>query len=100
MSTIRFRPNPDAASKEFFLHGEGLTLIRAAIDGTDITPDLVEGGLKADAPDAPFVWEAEVEISPETNTALEGLYMSNGMYCTQCEAEAFAASPITPIART
>lgn len=89
VSTIRFRPNPDAASKEFFLHGEGLTLIRAAIDGTDITPDLVEGGLKADVPDAPFVWEAEVEISPETNTALEGLYMSNGMYCTQCEAEGF-----------
>jgi aminopeptidase N len=89
VSTIRFRPNPDAASKEFFLHGEGLTLIRAAIDGTDITPELVEGGLKADAPDAPFVWEAEVEISPETNTALEGLYMSNGMYCTQCEAEGF-----------
>ncbi|MCK0170545.1 aminopeptidase N [Aliiroseovarius sp. S1123] len=89
VSTIRFRPNPDAASKEFFLHGEGLTLIRAAIDGTDITPDLVEGGLKADVPDAPFIWEAEVEISPENNTALEGLYMSNGMYCTQCEAEGF-----------
>jgi len=40
-------------------------------------------------PDAPFVWEAEVAISPQTNTALEGLYMSNGMYCTQCEAEGF-----------
>ncbi|WP_133488063.1 aminopeptidase N [Aliiroseovarius marinus] len=89
VSTIRFRPNPDAVSKEFFLHGEGLTLIRAAIDGTDITPELVDGGLQADVPDAPFVWEAEVEISPETNTALEGLYMSNGMYCTQCEAEGF-----------
>ena len=36
-----------------------------------------------------FVWEAEVEISPVDNTALEGLYMSNGMYCTQCEAEGF-----------
>lgn len=89
VSTIRFRPNPDAVSKEFFLHGEGLTLTRATIDGTDITPELVDGGLKADVPDAPFVWEAEVEISPETNTALEGLYMSNGMYCTQCEAEGF-----------
>ncbi|WP_298906902.1 aminopeptidase N [uncultured Aliiroseovarius sp.] len=89
VSTIRFTPNPDAVSKEFFLHGEGLTLIRAAVDGTDITPELVDGGLKADVPDAPFVWEAEVEISPETNTALEGLYMSNGMYCTQCEAEGF-----------
>ena len=33
--------------------------------------------------------ETEVEIAPEANTALEGLYMSRGMYCTQCEAEGF-----------
>ena len=50
---------------------------------------MVDGGLSCAVPDAPFLWEAEVEISPETNTALEGLYMSNGMYCTQCEAEGF-----------
>ncbi|WP_156496891.1 hypothetical protein, partial [Alcanivorax sp. HI0083] len=30
-----------------------------------------------------------VDIEPENNTALEGLYQSNGMYCTQCEAEGF-----------
>ena len=30
-----------------------------------------------------------MEIDPEGNTALEGLYMSRGMYCTQCEAEGF-----------
>ena len=28
-------------------------------------------------------------IEPEKNTALEGLYKSSGMYCTQCEAEGF-----------
>ncbi|SPF76552.1 Aminopeptidase N [Aliiroseovarius pelagivivens] len=89
ISRIRFTPNAAATSKDFFLHGEGLTLIRASVDGRDITPELVDGGLKADVPDAPFLWEAEVEISPEANTALEGLYMSNGMYCTQCEAEGF-----------
>ena len=33
--------------------------------------------------------EAEVAIAPEANTALEGLYMSHGMYCTQCEAQGF-----------
>ena len=27
--------------------------------------------------------------TPSANTALEGLYMSNGMYCTQCEAQGF-----------
>ncbi len=89
LSRIRFAPNPKAKERRFFLHGEELRLIRAAIDGEEITPRLVEGGLEADVPDAPFTFEAEVEISPETNTALEGLYMSGGMYCTQCEAEGF-----------
>ncbi|WP_321828992.1 aminopeptidase N [Thalassovita sp.] len=89
LSRITFRPNPDASSKDFFLHGEDLQLISTKIDGAEVTPDLVVGGLTCAVPDAPFVWEAEVEISPTTNTALEGLYMSNGMYCTQCEAEGF-----------
>jgi len=89
LSRITFRPNPDASSKDFFLHGEDLKLISTKIDGAAVSPDLVVGGLTCAVPDAPFVWEAEVEISPATNTALEGLYMSNGMYCTQCEAEGF-----------
>ncbi|MEO1107685.1 MAG: aminopeptidase N [Pseudomonadota bacterium] len=88
-SRIAFRPNPDASDRRFFLHGEELKLIRASIDGTDVNPAVTEQGLTADVPDAPFIWEAEVEIDPGNNTALEGLYMSNGMYCTQCEAEGF-----------
>ena len=89
LSRIKFRPNPEATSTAFELHGEELTLVRAAIDGTEISPTLTDGWLRADVPAAPFLWEAEVEISPATNTALEGLYMSKGMYCTQCEAEGF-----------
>ncbi|QIE44084.1 aminopeptidase N [Pseudohalocynthiibacter aestuariivivens] len=89
LSRISFRPNPDAKSGEFVLHGENLTLISAAIDGATVSPQLTDTGLTCDVPDAPFVWEAEVEIDPAANTALEGLYMSNGMYCTQCEAEGF-----------
>ncbi|WP_299666120.1 aminopeptidase N [uncultured Ruegeria sp.] len=88
-SRIAFRPNPDATARTFFLHGEGLKLISAAIDGVEITPDVTPEGLTATVPDAPFVWEVVVEIDPGNNTALEGLYMSNGMYCTQCEAEGF-----------
>ncbi|MCV2881357.1 aminopeptidase N [Actibacterium sp. XHP0104] len=88
-SRIRFRPNPDAPGQEFFLHGEQLRLIRAAIDGAEVTPALSDTGLTCAVPDGPFTWEAEVEIAPNANTALEGLYMSNGMYCTQCEAEGF-----------
>ncbi|WP_109313086.1 aminopeptidase N [Ruegeria sp. AU67] len=88
-SRIAFHPNPEASDKTFFLHGEDLKLIRASIDGADITPEITDKGLTVAAPDAPFIWEAEVEIDPGNNTALEGLYMSNGMYCTQCEAEGF-----------
>lgn len=36
-----------------------------------------------------FVIESTVEIAPSSNKALEGLYMSGGNYCTQCEAEGF-----------
>ena len=88
-SRIAFRPNPEANDKTFFLHGEDLKLIRASINGSAVSPDITDKGLTIDVPDAPFVWEAEVEIDPGNNTALEGLYMSNGMYCTQCEAEGF-----------
>ncbi len=89
LSKIRFAPKADATDATFFLHGEELKLISAKIDGQEVSPTLVEGGLKCDVPSAPFTWEAEVEINPAGNTALEGLYMSNGMYCTQCEAEGF-----------
>ncbi len=88
-SRIAFRPNPDATDARFFLHGQDLKLLSAQIDGASVTPTLTSDGLVCDVPKGPFIWEAEVEISPETNTALEGLYMSNGMYCTQCEAEGF-----------
>ncbi|MBZ0123114.1 MAG: aminopeptidase N, partial [Roseovarius sp.] len=88
-SRIEFRPNPKAEGRRFFLHGEGLKLVSAAIDGQPVAPEITQEGLTCAVPDAPFVWEAEVEIDPAANTALEGLYMSSGMYCTQCEAEGF-----------
>ena len=88
-SAIRFAPNPEAKDSRFFLHGENLRLIGASIDGAPVTPDITDTGLTLTPPDRPFLWEAEVEIAPAANTALEGLYMSRGMYCTQCEAEGF-----------
>jgi aminopeptidase N len=89
ISRIRFTPNPASKSRDFFLHGENLRLISARVDGQVVEPDVTAEGLTCAVPNAPFVWEAEVEIDPQGNTALEGLYMSNGMYCTQCEAEGF-----------
>lgn len=88
-SRISFRRNPDASDDTFFLHGENLKLLRAAIDGQTIEPTVTDTGLTCDVPDRPFEWEAEVEIDPAANTALEGLYQSGGMYCTQCEAQGF-----------
>jgi aminopeptidase N len=88
-SRIRFVPDKTATDRAFFLHGENLTLVSAKIDGEAVTPTLTDQGLTCDVPDMPFTWECEVQIDPEANTALEGLYLSNGMYCTQCEAEGF-----------
>jgi aminopeptidase N len=91
-SVIRFAPNPAYAgdtAKTMFLHGEQVKLISAQIDGTAVDPDVTGEGLTCAVPSGSFTWEAEVEIDPANNTALEGLYMSNGMYCTQCEAEGF-----------
>ncbi|WP_299557909.1 aminopeptidase N [uncultured Sulfitobacter sp.] len=88
-SRIAFAPNRDAPPQDFFLHGENLKLIRARINGKDVAPTVTTQGLTCDVPGEAFLWETEVEIDPAGNTALEGLYMSNGMYCTQCEAEGF-----------
>ena len=93
LARIAFRPNPARPGHHpLRLDGEGLRLIRAAIDGREVEarPDATGLTVAVDLlPPGPFTWEAEVEIAPEGNTALEGLYMSNGMYCTQCEAEGF-----------
>ncbi|SPH21787.1 Aminopeptidase N [Ascidiaceihabitans donghaensis] len=88
-SRIKFAPNPDATDKTFFLHGEELTLRWAKIDGETVEPTITAEGLTCNVPNIPFVWESEVQIDPAGNTALEGLYRSSGMYCTQCEAEGF-----------
>ena len=90
-SRLQMAPNPayDGPRVPMFLHGEAVKLLSARIDGVQVQPDVTETGLTCDVPDAPFIWEAEVEIDPAGNTALEGLYLSGGMYCTQCEAEGF-----------
>ena len=89
MSKVSFRPNPAGQDTHFMLHGEDMKLISASIDGKTCQPDIKDGQLTVAVPDAPFTWQAEVEINPDSNTALEGLYISRGMYCTQCEPEGF-----------
>ncbi len=88
---LSFAPNP-AAQGDLRLDGENLILKSLSLNGNPLahTPDAT--GLTipaADLPQGPFTLETEVEISPQTNTSLDGLYMSGGMYCTQCEAQGF-----------
>ena len=83
------RDSPKAENTNFYLHGENLELITAKIDGDVVYPKFITDGITLDVPNTPFVWEAEVEINPKANTLLEGLYISGGIYTTQCEAEGF-----------
>jgi aminopeptidase N len=93
LATIVFSPNPARPGRHpLRLDGEGLRLIACALDGQALVPVVDVKGLTIPAralPKGAFTLETEVEINPEANTALEGLYMSKGMYCTQCEAEGF-----------
>ncbi len=90
---LRLFPNPARPGRhDLRLDGEALSLLSVAVDGRPLPVVADETGLTIPAdllPVGGFTLETEVTISPEGNTALEGLYMSNGMYCTQCEAEGF-----------
>ncbi|HYN78597.1 MAG TPA: aminopeptidase N, partial [Lamprocystis sp. (in: g-proteobacteria)] len=89
---IRRNPAATRGDGSMTLQGEQLGLDRIAIDGHALTP----AEYRADAesltllrvPDA-FSLHTRVHIKPTGNTALEGLYQSGEMLCTQCEAEGF-----------
>ncbi|WP_103256552.1 aminopeptidase N [Tabrizicola aquatica] len=93
LARIRFAPNPARPGVHpLRLDGEGLRLLACSVDGQQVQAALDAKGMTISAADLPpdgFLLETEVEIAPADNTALEGLYMSKGMYCTQCEAEGF-----------
>ena len=92
-ATLNFAPNPARpGAHDLRLDGEQMRLIAARINGKAITaiPDANSLTIAAeDLPNGPFTLETEVEINPAANTALDGLYISNDMYCTQCEAQGF-----------
>jgi aminopeptidase N len=68
------------------LDGDGLKLLSVKADGEW----RMEGpALVIDIAGNRATVETEVEIAPAANTKLMGLYASNGMLCTQCEAEGF-----------
>ncbi|WP_409361715.1 aminopeptidase N [Bartonella heixiaziensis] len=75
------------------LSGDDLTLISVAINGEALpsnayksTPSYLE---ITNPPTTPFTLQLVTELNPESNRQLMGLYLSNGVYCTQCESEGF-----------
>ena len=86
-------------SDPLVLDGVRLKLERVAIDGQERGANryqLTDEGLTV--PDVPetFTLETEVTIDPQANTYLEGLYMSAGRFCTQCEPEGFRTITFWP----
>ncbi len=76
------------------LQGERLDLQSIAIDGEPLNTNqyrIEPGRLVIDNPPASFRLDIVTRINPAANTHLEGLYMSGGRFCTQCEAEGFRA---------
>ena len=72
------------------LDGDGLTPLAVSVDGTPHNDWRIEDGdLVIDLPGGAHRIETEVEIHPDRNTQLMGLYASGGNLCTQCEAEGF-----------
>ena len=92
---LSLHPNPKAKDNKhpLKLDGELLQLVRVAIDGKELPASgygLTEKDLTIEtAPSVPFTLEIETICDPEANKALTGLYRSQGVYCTQCEAEGF-----------
>ncbi len=74
------------------LVGQQLELLAVKVDGVLLSESefSVEGDTLSIL-ELPEVFELEIStrIEPQNNTALEGLYKSSGMFCTQCEAEGF-----------
>ena len=77
---------------DLHLDGEHLHLISVSVDGQPLTQDaylIHDSGLTLfNLPERCEICLV-THIDPASNLALEGLYLSDGMYCTQCEAEGF-----------
>ena len=95
-TTLKVVKNPEAASEDqvhLVLDGsKALATQSVAIDGRALTDNeyqVDDDELSVFEVPEQFELTTAVQIKPQDNTALEGLYKSGDMYCTQCEAEGF-----------
>lgn len=78
--------------RDLVLNGEGLILQRVRLNGRTLSADQYRA--TAQTLIIPNVGDEAVliienQIDPAANAALEGLYLSSGNFCTQCEPEGF-----------
>lgn len=92
-STLHIRRQSEASPEAaLILNGEKLKLVSLELEGKHLIPsdyELSETHLTlAKVPDE-FTLKVVTEIKPQDNKALEGLYKSRGIFCTQNESEGF-----------
>ncbi|MGL4240584.1 MAG: M1 family aminopeptidase, partial [Beijerinckiaceae bacterium] len=94
--TVRTTYEPrhnQAAPPPLDLDGDEIALASVELDGRALPADAYEAspdGLRLkNPPQGPFTLMLRTIVDPTANTKLMGLYRSNGVYCTQCEADGF-----------
>lgn len=92
--TIRYNPNTDSKEKQqpLVLDGVGLKLESLSLDGKILDKSayiLDEKSLTINEVPPCFIVECVTAIQPGKNTTLVGLYITQSIYCTQCEPEGF-----------
>jgi aminopeptidase N len=92
LNKMRLRRNPDVAAQALRLDGEDLNLARVLVNGAGCSFKMDGNQLVLESlpeGDAPIELEIFTTCAPEKNTQLMGLYVSQGTFFTQCEAEGF-----------
>jgi aminopeptidase N len=88
-STLKLRARGE--ERTLRLDGSELELVSIELDGRALSADeyqLCDESLTLQIPEQCEL-TITTAIEPAANTALEGLYLSSGNFCTQCEAEGF-----------
>jgi aminopeptidase N len=92
LSKMCLRRNPDVAAQPLRLDGEDLNLARVLVNGGG-TSFKMDGNqlVLENLPEGTDAFDLEIftTCNPEKNTQLMGLYVSQGTFFTQCEAEGF-----------
>ena len=89
---VERRDAPGQEQAPLVLHGADVELLGIAVDGRPLSGnEYAIAGETLSVFDVPAACRVQVRtrIAPEANKALEGLYKSGAMYCTQCEPEGF-----------